>query len=86
MVAFVCGVVPTLPGFIRAVGGKSVSIPKGASYLYSCVWPVGVVVSAVVYIALNSIKPHTYTPKSVIETGTPEESQSQVEDFDDKKL
>ncbi|GFZ51943.1 hypothetical protein JCM24511_09713 [Saitozyma sp. JCM 24511] len=53
VVAFVCGIISTLPGFIRVVVGTKYNIPIGASNVYSVVWPVGVVVAATVYGALN---------------------------------
>lgn len=56
--AFVCGVIPTLPGFIRQIGGAKMGIAIEASYIYCCVWPVGVTVAAAVYIVLNMVFPY----------------------------
>lgn len=52
VVAFVCGVAPTLPGFIRNVNSK-LGIPIGAYYAYVATWPVGASTAAVVYVAAN---------------------------------
>lgn len=59
--AFVLGVVPTLPGFIRNVNGK-LGIPVGASYLFCVVYPVGVVVSGSFYLLFCTIWPVTPVP------------------------
>ena len=59
VVAFIFGVVPNLPGFAKAIGNYK-SIPVGASYVYSCVWPVGFVVSLITYTFLMKLfKPPT---------------------------
>ena len=60
--AFICGCVPTLPGFIRAVGGSKMGISVEASYIYCCVWPVGVVTAGAVHVLLNLIFPYRYEP------------------------
>ncbi|KAF9890571.1 hypothetical protein FE257_005702 [Aspergillus nanangensis] len=54
-IAFICGIVPNLPG-LAAVCGQS-GIPKGARYLYSLSWLVGILVSCGVYWVLFKIKP-----------------------------
>lgn len=54
--AFVLGVVPTLPGFIRNVN-SSLGIPIGASYIFCVVYPVGVVVSGAFYLLFSTIWP-----------------------------
>jgi NCS1 family nucleobase:cation symporter-1 len=60
--AFFAGIIPTLPGFIRAIGGAKMGIAVEASYIYSCVWPVGVVVAGAVYVLLNIAFPYRYEP------------------------
>ena len=54
--AFVLGIVPTLPGFIRNVN-SSLGIPIGASYTFCVVYPVGVVVSGAFYLLFCTIWP-----------------------------
>ncbi|KAH8117261.1 NCS1 nucleoside transporter family [Phellopilus nigrolimitatus] len=67
IVAFIFGIVPNLPGFIRAVGGHR-NIPIGTSYPYSLVWPVSFAVSFVTYIIASKVFPphydHVGTPSS----------------------
>jgi NCS1 family nucleobase:cation symporter-1 len=72
--AFVCGVAPTLPGFIRNVSAQepverpllralqvnaTLGIPIGAYYAYVATWPVGASTAAAVYVAANLIYPPT---------------------------
>ncbi len=54
--AFVLGIIPTLPGFIRNVN-SSLGIPIGASYTFCVVYPVGVVVSGAFYLLFCTIWP-----------------------------
>lgn len=54
--AFVLGIVPTLPGFIRSIN-SSLGIPIGASYTFAVVYPVGVVVSGGFYLLFCTIWP-----------------------------
>lgn len=61
-------VIPTLPGFVRAVGGPSYGIPVGASYVYSCVWPVGTTVAALAYYLLNVAFPYKWQAKEVVQS------------------
>ncbi|KIY45792.1 hypothetical protein FISHEDRAFT_18750, partial [Fistulina hepatica ATCC 64428] len=49
LVAFFLALVPNLPGFANKVT-PSLHVPKGASYLFSVVWPVGVVVAGSLYL------------------------------------
>lgn len=58
--AFICGIIPTMPGFVRNIGGPKMGIAIEASYVYSVVWPVGVVVAGSVYILLNLVFPYKY--------------------------
>ncbi len=53
--AFVCGIAPNLGGLARATG--NLSVPKGASYVYSLSWLIGTVVSFVIYLAAGKIWP-----------------------------
>lgn len=81
--AFLCGVAPTLPGFIKRIGNYS-SIPIGTSYVYACVWPVGVVVAGGVYIILNLIWPHRWEARgSHVDRASADETYEAV---DEKKL
>jgi NCS1 family nucleobase:cation symporter-1 len=52
--AFVLGIVPTLPGFIRTINPK-LDIPVGATYVTSCVYPVGCFVAGLSYYLLSTI-------------------------------
>ncbi|GAA6005377.1 hypothetical protein JCM10207_002959 [Rhodosporidiobolus poonsookiae] len=63
IIAFVLGIVPTLPGFIRTINSK-LDIPVQATWVYVCVYPVGVVVSGVIYTSLSLIFPPTPLPVS----------------------
>ncbi|GAA5976716.1 hypothetical protein JCM10908_005605 [Rhodotorula pacifica] len=63
VVAFVCGVVPSLPGFIRTINPK-LGIPVQSTYVYVCVYPVGVVVGGGLYYLFSTIFPPTPLPES----------------------
>jgi len=52
LAAFILALIPNLPGFTARVN-DNVSIPIGTAYVFSLVWPVGVVVSAVCYLIFN---------------------------------
>jgi NCS1 family nucleobase:cation symporter-1 len=54
-VAFACGIAPNLAGLARAAG--NLSVPKGATYVYSLSWCIGPVVAFVVYMVLGNIWP-----------------------------
>ncbi|KAJ6509304.1 NCS1 nucleoside transporter family [Mycena vitilis] len=60
--AFILALIPNLPGFAVTVNSK-VHVPVGARYVFSCVWPVGVVVAAVCYIAFNIVWPVRRLPE-----------------------
>jgi cytosine/uracil/thiamine/allantoin permease len=47
--------------------GTDTGIPIGFSYIYSCVWPVGVTVAALTYYIANRLFPYHYHPTSVID-------------------
>jgi cytosine/uracil/thiamine/allantoin permease len=87
VIAFVFGIVPTLPGFVRAVGGTSYGIPIGASYLYSCVWPVGFSIAAITYYLGNVLFPYRYhrLENSVIERSREDSLEGGAESADEKK-
>lgn len=84
MVAFVIGIIPVLPGLVRAIGGKSSGVPVGASYIYCCVWPFTVVVTATAYILANVLVPRRSKPESVITYGG--EEAGELEGVDEKKM
>lgn len=51
-----------------------------ASYIYCCVWPVGVTVAAVVYVILNMVFPYRYEPiGAVVER---EEESEKIDEVD----
>jgi NCS1 family nucleobase:cation symporter-1 len=52
-VAFICGIAPNLPGLARATG--NLSVPKGATYVYSLSWLIGTVVAFVVYTGFGMV-------------------------------
>lgn len=53
MIAFFCGIAPSLPGLAAATGRQR--IPITATYIYSVNWCLGVAVSLVVYLTLSII-------------------------------
>lgn len=59
-IAFICGIVPDLPGLAHACG--QTGIPKGAIYLYSLSWLVATVVSSFVYWVSFKIVPFEVSP------------------------
>ncbi|GJN87706.1 hypothetical protein Rhopal_000661-T1 [Rhodotorula paludigena] len=63
IIAFVCGVIPPLPGFIRNVNPK-LGIPMSALYTYCVVYPLGVVVAGGIYLLLCTIFPPAPLPDS----------------------
>jgi len=56
IVAFFLALIPNLPGFAFIVNNK-VQVPIGAKYIFSLVWPVGVIVAAACYLLLNLVWP-----------------------------
>lgn len=60
LVAYLCGVAPNLPGFIASV--SNIKISAGAMQLYYLSYPVGFMISLVVYIALCYFYPVPGTP------------------------
>ncbi|BGP32065.1 hypothetical protein JCM10296v2_003844 [Rhodotorula toruloides] len=63
VVASVLGIVPCLPGFIRNVNSK-LDIPVSDTYVYVCVYPIGVFVGGGIYHLLSTIFPPTPLPTS----------------------
>jgi len=53
--AWTMGVWPLMPGFVAAVGGKTVAL--GWTRTYNLAWPLGFAISSVVFIILNKIWP-----------------------------
>ncbi|KAJ7492846.1 NCS1 nucleoside transporter family [Mycena latifolia] len=58
MGAFLLALLPNLPGFADKVSGKD-NPNMGGAYIFSVVWPVGVVVSAACYLLFNIACPVT---------------------------
>ncbi|KAJ7275269.1 NCS1 nucleoside transporter family [Mycena haematopus] len=54
--AFILALIPNLPGFAAIVNNKT-KVPIGARYVFSLVWPVGVIVAATCYFLLNLMWP-----------------------------
>ncbi|KAL1737146.1 permease for cytosine/purines, uracil, thiamine, allantoin-domain-containing protein [Schizophyllum commune] len=52
--AFALALIPNLPGFVAKVNNHN-NIPKAATFIFSCVWPVGVLVSAALYLIFSAI-------------------------------
>jgi NCS1 family nucleobase:cation symporter-1 len=63
LAAFVCGVVPNMPGLAAVTGQKGV--PVGATYLYSQSWLVSTVVAGCVYYALFLVWPFEVDEKMI---------------------
>ncbi|KAJ6519596.1 NCS1 nucleoside transporter family, partial [Mycena sanguinolenta] len=56
--AFTLALIPNLPGFAAVVNTKiQQQVPIGARYVFSLVWPVGVIVAATCYLLLNLVWP-----------------------------
>ncbi|GME47445.1 Ncs1 nucleoside transporter [Neofusicoccum parvum] len=55
VIAFICGIVPNMPGLAAACGQSGV--PKGATYLYSLSWLVSTLVAGFVYWTAWKVKP-----------------------------
>ncbi|KAL1748587.1 permease for cytosine/purines, uracil, thiamine, allantoin-domain-containing protein [Schizophyllum fasciatum] len=56
LAAFTLALVPNLPGFIEKVNHHNY-IPKAATYIFSCVWPVGVIAGGALYLLFNLLWP-----------------------------
>ncbi|KAF8900934.1 permease for cytosine/purines, uracil, thiamine, allantoin-domain-containing protein [Mucidula mucida] len=56
LVAFTFALIPNLPGFALKVDA-TLPIPVGAKYIFSCVWPVGFFVAALMYLVFNIAAP-----------------------------
>lgn len=53
--AFLLGIAPNLAGLARATG--NLSVPKGATYVYSLSWLIGTTVAFIVYTILGKMWP-----------------------------
>ncbi|KAJ6574876.1 NCS1 nucleoside transporter family [Mycena capillaripes] len=74
--AFILACIPNLPGFASKVNSR-VHVPIGATYVFSLVWPVGVVVAAICYLTFNVAWPVRESPErpaspSTVSEGDPE--------------
>ncbi|KAK8195721.1 NCS1 nucleoside transporter [Phyllosticta capitalensis] len=69
IIAFICGIVPNMPGLAAACGASGV--PKGATYLYSLSWLVSTLVAGFVYWMSFKLVPFPVDEKQelVIEGG-----------------
>ncbi|KAJ7932632.1 NCS1 nucleoside transporter family [Mycena leptocephala] len=54
--AFILALIPNLPGFADKVNNK-ITVPIGATYVFSVVWPVGLIVAAICYLLFNVVWP-----------------------------
>ena len=55
-VAFVCGIAPNMPGLVKACNA-AMSVPRGATYVYSLSWLISIIVSGTIYWTLHKIWP-----------------------------
>ncbi|KAL1687395.1 permease for cytosine/purines, uracil, thiamine, allantoin-domain-containing protein [Schizophyllum commune] len=69
--AFTLALIPNLPGFVAKVNNHN-HIPKAATYIFSCVWPVGVLVSAALYLIFSAI----WAPSAIPRPPSPAERSS----------
>ncbi|KAF9022735.1 hypothetical protein BDZ89DRAFT_195779 [Hymenopellis radicata] len=56
LVAFTFALIPNMPGFALNVDA-TLPIPVGAKYIFSCVWPVGFLIAAFLYLMFSSMAP-----------------------------
>ncbi|KAK0220003.1 NCS1 nucleoside transporter family [Armillaria fumosa] len=56
VVAFTLALIPNLPGFAGKVNSH-LHVPVGATYLFSVVWPLGVVIASVLYLTFSFFFP-----------------------------
>lgn len=56
VVAFTLALIPNLPGFAGKVNSH-LHVPVGATYLFSVVWPLGVVIASVLYLTFSFVFP-----------------------------
>ncbi|KAJ7139898.1 NCS1 nucleoside transporter family [Mycena epipterygia] len=63
--AFLLALIPNLPGFAGKVN-LHMNVPIGATYIFSVVWPVGLVVAAICYLLFTVAWPcRSATPPSI---------------------
>ncbi|KAK0459011.1 NCS1 nucleoside transporter family [Desarmillaria tabescens] len=79
ILAFTLALIPNLPGFAGKVNSH-LHVPVGATYLFSVVWPVGVVVASVLYLTFSFFFPPLIERKEVQTTFT-----SHDDNFADEK-
>ncbi|KAL1707370.1 permease for cytosine/purines, uracil, thiamine, allantoin-domain-containing protein [Schizophyllum commune] len=77
--AFTLALIPNLPGFVAKVNNRN-NIPKAATYIFSCVWPVGVLVSAALYLIFSAI----WMPSAVPRPASPAVSRCDSTIVDEK--
>ncbi|SCU95151.1 LADA_0G13850g1_1 [Lachancea dasiensis] len=65
LVAYLCGLVPNMPGFVGTVG-DNIYVPMGAIKLYYLNYLIGFLVSFLIFIVLNYFFPAPGTPVSNI--------------------
>ena len=82
--AFVCGIVPNMPGLAKACNA-SLEVPKGASHVYSLSWLISIVVSGLVYWALNIAWPMRVDAKMEVIDGSGSEAGSLKESEQEAK-
>ncbi|TRM66390.1 permease [Schizophyllum amplum] len=83
IVSFVLALVPNLPGFAARVHAHN-HVPKAATYIFSCVWPVGVVVSAMLYLLFSYAFPPTDIQLPPLLASSRSESSSTIDEKCDR--
>ncbi|EXJ83127.1 hypothetical protein A1O1_06746 [Capronia coronata CBS 617.96] len=66
IVAWVCAVVPSMPGFVHSVN-PSLKVGVGASHIFSLSFVLGFLIAAVISFALHWIFPYRYPEVSAME-------------------
>ncbi|KAK7892352.1 hypothetical protein LTR67_007448 [Exophiala xenobiotica] len=66
VVAWVCAVVPSMPGFVHSVN-PSLKVGKGATRIFSLSFVFGFVVAALIAYVLHMVFPYQYPETSMIE-------------------
>ncbi|KAJ7783537.1 NCS1 nucleoside transporter family [Mycena maculata] len=71
--AFVLALIPNLPGFVGKVNDK-IGVPVASIWVFSLVWPVGLIVAASAYLLFNVVWPvqRRVTPPSIASEEDPE--------------
>ncbi|CCD25415.1 allantoin permease NDAI_0F00960 [Naumovozyma dairenensis CBS 421] len=85
LVAYLCGVAPNLPGFIGDVGAPTVTVSEGAMRIYYLSYPVGFMVSCLIYVTLCYFFPVAGTPvKNILRDKGWYQTWAFVEDFEEE--